>query len=66
MNDLLKYKIFCLESYKSVHKLSGKEALRIFNEYNIFDYISKYFDILHTTGRLYVVKDIDNYLSALH
>ena len=33
MNDLLKYKIFCLESYKSVHKLSGKEALRIFNEY---------------------------------
>ena len=64
MNKLLEYKIFCLESYKSIHHLSGQEALQTFQKFNIFSYIARYYDILHTTGRLYVVQDIDEYIDS--
>jgi hypothetical protein len=63
MNKALQYKVFCLESYKSVHNVSGSEALDIFNRYNVFTYLERFYDMLHTTGRLYIVNDIDEYIA---
>ena len=63
MDKILSFKVFCLESYKAVHKLSGASAYDIFNKYKVFDYISSYYDVLHSTGRLYIVNDIDDYIS---
>ena len=62
MNELLEYKIFCLESYKNIHHLSGQDALLTFQKFGVFDYITKFYDILHTTGRQYAVQDIDEYI----
>jgi hypothetical protein len=63
MDKLLEFKVFCLESYKAVHNLSGQAAYDIFNKYRVFDYISSCFDVLHSTGRLYIVSDIDDYIA---
>jgi len=63
MDKLLAFKVFCLESYKSVHGLSGPDAHDIFRKYKVFDYISSCYDVLHSTGRLYIVSDIDEYIA---
>jgi hypothetical protein len=63
MDKLLAFKVFCLESYKAVHCLTGKNALEIFVKYRVFDYITSCFDVLHSNGRLYIVSDIDEYIA---
>lgn len=56
--------IFCIEQYKSVKKLTGKQVMDVFNRYRISEYIISYFEALHTTGTNYIVEDIDLYIEA--
>ena len=63
MDKILSFKVFCLESYKSVNNLSGSLAHEIFVKYSVFDYITKCYDVLHANGRLYIVSDIDEYIN---
>jgi len=62
MDKLLAFKVFCLENYKTVHNLSGKTALAIFQKHQVFDYITSYYDVLHSYGRLFIISDIDDYI----
>jgi len=62
-DKLLAFKVFCMESYKAVHGLSGPAALEIFQKNRVFDYITSCYDILHSTGKLYIVNDIDEYIA---
>ena len=39
-----KFTIFCLESYKSYRKLSGKQAADLFEKYGVFDYVREFYD----------------------
>lgn len=36
---------------------------RIFEKYDIYGYITKYFEALHTMGDNYIVQDIDDYIA---
>ena len=62
----LDFEVFCLESYKAVHQITGIEALEIFKKYQVFDYLCSCYDVLHSTGRLYIVSDIDDYIARSH
>lgn len=64
MSKEMEFTIFCLESYKDYKKLTGKEVLRLFDRYGVFDYLREFYDILHTTGYQYINRDIDIYLKA--
>lgn len=64
MSDEMTFAIFCLESYKVHRGLTGKETAKLFKEYDVFDYITEFYDVLHTTGENYVNRDIDAYLAA--
>jgi len=64
MDKILDFKVFCLESYKAVHGLTGLAAYDIFIKNKVFDYIMSYYDVLHSTGRLYIVSDIDDYIAS--
>ena len=63
MDKLITFKVFCLENYKTVHNLTGKIALDIFQKNKVFDYITSYFDVLHSFGRLYIINDIDDFIA---
>jgi len=63
MDKLMDFKVFCLENYKTVHNLKGKAALDVFQKYKVFDYITSYYDVLHSFGRLYIINDIDEYIA---
>ena len=44
-------------------KLSGADVAKIFEKYDIYGYITKYFEALHTMGDNYIVQDIDDYIA---
>ena len=38
--------------------------MKLFKKYGVLDYINACFDVLHTTGRDYIVEDIDIFINA--
>ncbi|SHI08608.1 DUF3791 domain-containing protein [Clostridium grantii] len=64
MNRSIDFTVFCLESYKRSHNITGKDALKIFNDNKVFDYIKSFYDVLHSTGQDYIVEDIDVYINS--
>ena len=54
--------IFCMECYRAEKGLSGREVSALFAKYGLYDYVTRYFDSLHTTGMKYIVADIDDYI----
>ena len=60
----MNFAVFCLESYKQHRNLTGKDAVKLFSDYGVFDYIREFYDVLHTTGYNYINNDIDIYLKA--
>jgi hypothetical protein len=64
MDEITNFTAFCIEEYRSAEKLSGKVVIALFNRYRVLDYIRSYYEALHTTGRQYIVDDIDLYIKA--
>lgn len=56
--------IYCMERYRYLKGISGSDVAKIFDKYNIYEYITKYFEALHTMGENYIVKDIDDYIKS--
>jgi hypothetical protein len=52
----------CVELYKQAKGMSGKEAFNYLARTGAVDYITDCADALHTTGHLYIVDSIDEYL----
>ena len=57
MSKEANFLIYCMERYRYLKKLSGADVARIFEKYDIYGYITKYFEALHTMGDNYIVQD---------
>jgi hypothetical protein len=64
MSKTLAFKAFCFEAYRAEKRLTGRETMRLFEKYGVLDYLGTCFDVLHTTGRAYIVEDIDVFIEA--
>lgn len=64
MNKILDFKVFCFEAYRAEKKLTGREAMELFKKYGVLDYLDTCFDVLHTTGREYIIEDIDAFIEV--
>jgi hypothetical protein len=64
MDKNIDFTIFCLESYKFSHHLTGRTVLKVFNDNKVFDYIKAFYDVLHSTGQEYIMEDIDLYINS--
>ncbi|WP_298847247.1 DUF3791 domain-containing protein [Clostridium sp.] len=64
MEDKLDFLVYCIENYKNSKNLKGKEALDLFNNYRVFDYINASYEALHTTGREYIIEDLSIYINS--
>lgn len=67
MEDNIEYKInefviFCIEVFKETKGLTGKEAYSIFEKYGVLEYLREGYDVLHTQGDTWLMKDIDEFL----
>jgi hypothetical protein len=63
MSEINQFIIFCLESYKSALNLNGAQALKDFEDYDVFSYLTTGFEVLHTQGREWIVADIQDYIA---
>ena len=64
MSKETEFTVFCMESYKVYKSLSGKQVSDLFRQYDVFDYIREFYDVLHTTSYQYIKRDIDIYLKS--
>ena len=64
MPEIVKFKAFCLERYKYAHNLRGSEALNLFKQYGVMEYIDSFYDVLHTFGDKYIVANIHEFIEA--
>ena len=64
MSKETEFTVFCMESYKVYKSLSGKQVSDLFRQYDVFDYIREFYDVLHTTSYQYINSDIDIYLKS--
>ena len=64
MSKETEFTVFCMESYKVYKSLSGKQVFDLFSQYDVFDYIREFYDVLHTTSYQYINRDIDIYLKS--
>ncbi|MDR1922085.1 MAG: DUF3791 domain-containing protein [Candidatus Adiutrix sp.] len=55
---------FCVEIYKTEKKISGQEAFNHLYRTGATDFIKKCYEGLHTTGHLYIIDSIDDYIKS--
>jgi hypothetical protein len=58
MDNATKFLVYCIEIYKTANKLSGRQVMDLFCQYEISDYIVGCYGALHTTGPEYIINDI--------
>lgn len=63
MSKTLEFKVFCFEAYRAEKKLTGRETMSLFKKYGVLDYLGACYNVLHTTGREYIVEDIDGFIN---
>ena len=56
--------IYCMERYRYFKGISGADVAKIFDEYDVYGYITKYFETLHIMGDYCIVQDIDDYIRS--
>lgn len=59
---LVLFKVFCIENYRAVEKLSAKEALLLFSDYEVFSFLDETFEVLHTQDVDYILDTIATYI----
>ena len=64
MSETLRFKVFCIEQYKVAHHIKGSDAIKMFKQYGVLDYIESFFDVLHSYGGQYLVQDIDTFIQS--
>lgn len=64
MKKEVDFLIYCMERYRYFKGFSGADVAKLFEQYDIYGYIIKYFESLHTMGDHYIVEDIDEYVNS--
>lgn len=61
--DICFFLSFCVEQFKARHGLSGREALGLFNQYDVMNYLAENCEVLHTQSHHWIVEDIDEFIA---
>lgn len=60
--DVALFVAFCIEEYGAAKGMSGEQVLDLFSKYGLVDYLSEFYDVLHTQGRQWLIEEIDEYI----
>ena len=62
INDEVMFLGFCVEIYKTEKKISGQDAFNYLYRTGATEFISRCYEGLHTTGHLYIIDSIDEFI----
>ena len=54
--------VYCIEIFKRSRGLTGRQAIKLFNEYGVYAFVFENYELLHIHGEKYILQDIDNYI----
>ncbi len=54
--------VYCVERYRQIKNLSGKEVVDLFKKYAVMQFIMDFYEPLHITGDLHIAQEIDEYI----
>ncbi len=60
----LMFRIFSLESYCDYFNIYHEDALVLFREYDVFNFLDDTFEVLHTQDEKYIIDSIKKYISS--
>lgn len=60
--DIALFVAFCIEEYGATKGMTGDKVLELFTRYGVVDYLSKFFNTLHTQGRQWLIEEIDEFI----
>jgi len=63
-SPLLRFLVFYIDEFSRATGKTNDISYSIFTEYGVMDYLEKFYEPLHTQGRLYVLTDIVEMLIA--
>lgn len=61
---ILMFRTFCIESYCDVKDLYHEDALALFRQYGVFEFLDDTFEVLHTQDIMYIIETIDRYIKS--
>ncbi len=60
--DIALFVAFCIEEYAAEKGMTGEQALDLFSQYAVTDYLCKCYEPLHTQGRQWLIAEIDDFI----
>lgn len=60
--DIALFVAFCIEEYGAAKGMNGEQVFDLFSQYNVTEYLSKYFEPLHTQSRQWLIEEIDEFI----
>lgn len=60
--DIALFVAFCIEEYGAAKRMTGEQAIDLFSQYGVIDYLCKCFEPLHTQSRQWLVAEIDEFI----
>ena len=61
--DIALFVAFCIEEYAAAKGLNGEQVLDLFNKYGLTEYLSEFYEPLHTQGRQWLIAEIDEFIN---
>ena len=60
--DIALFVAFCIEEYGAAKGMTGEQVLDLFVKYGLTDYLSKFYEPLHTQSRQWLIEEIEEYI----
>ncbi len=60
--DTALFVAFCIEEYGAAKDMRSDRVLDLFTRYGVVDYLSEFYETLHTQGRQWLLEDIDEFI----
>ena len=61
---ILMFRTFCIESYCDIKDVYHEDALSLFRQYDVFEFLDDTFEVLHTQDVMYIIETIDRYIKS--
>ena len=63
-DKILMFRMFCIESYCDLNDVYHEDALILFRQYDVFEFLDETFEVLHTQDIVYIIETIDRYIKS--
>ena len=64
LNKIEQFQLFCLENYRLSNGISGEIAFTNFKQYQVFDFLTAGYDVLHTQSKAFIVSEINEFIKC--